>query len=80
MNRYYAWYGDPGHLEVIHLQLQREFEGFRSKLKKPIIVTEYGADTIPGLHRVIECVFTLPLYVCLTILGYWFDGIVEIVI
>ncbi|CAG5127681.1 unnamed protein product [Candidula unifasciata] len=58
INRYYAWYQDPGHLEVIQLQLQREFAGFRNLYDKPIIVTEYGADTLPGLHTEPSVMFT----------------------
>ncbi|RUS78629.1 hypothetical protein EGW08_013599 [Elysia chlorotica] len=58
INRYYGWYEDPGHLEIIPLQLHREFEGFRAKQRKPIIVTEYGADTVPGLHREPSFMFT----------------------
>ena len=58
INRYYGWYHDPGHLEVIQLQLKRELEGFRSLYKKPIIITEYGADTVSGLHRDPSFMFT----------------------
>ncbi|XP_005091579.1 beta-glucuronidase isoform X2 [Aplysia californica] len=58
LNRYYGWYSDPGHTEVIQLQLKRQFEGFRNLYKKPIIITEYGADTIPGLHRDPSFMFT----------------------
>ncbi|BFZ04363.1 hypothetical protein BsWGS_07402 [Bradybaena similaris] len=58
INRYYGWYQDPGHTEVIQLQLQREFAGFRKLYNRPIIVTEYGADTLPGLHRAPSFMFT----------------------
>lgn len=52
LNRYYAWYSDVGHTEVIHLQLAEDFAGWRAKFNKPIMITEYGADTIAGLHQV----------------------------
>ncbi|XP_059154863.1 beta-glucuronidase-like [Physella acuta] len=58
LNRYFGWYQDTGHLEVIQRQLQTYFAGFRNLYKKPIIMTEYGADTIPGLHREPSFVFT----------------------
>jgi beta-glucuronidase len=58
INRYYGWYQDPGHTEVIQLQLHREFAGFRNLYSRPIIVTEYGADTVPGIHRSPSFVFT----------------------
>ncbi|KAH9491010.1 hypothetical protein Btru_051742 [Bulinus truncatus] len=58
LNHYFGWYQDTGHLEVIQRQLHTWFAGFRSLHKKPIILTEYGADTVPGLHREPSSVFT----------------------
>ena len=52
INRYYGWYHDTGHLETIPFQLTYELEQWYKTFKKPLIVTEYGADTIPGLHTV----------------------------
>ncbi|KAJ9592380.1 hypothetical protein L9F63_015948, partial [Diploptera punctata] len=49
-NRYNAWYYDPGHLEVIRLDVRTEAEAWRKKHNKPVMMTEYGADTMPGLH------------------------------
>lgn len=51
IHRYYAWYSDSGQLEVIPYQLDADLQGFWAKYKKPIIVSEYGADTVPGLHH-----------------------------
>ncbi|CAJ0944699.1 unnamed protein product [Ranitomeya imitator] len=50
VNSYFSWYHDPGHLEVIQLQLNNQFDNWYDKYQKPIIQTEYGADTIPGFH------------------------------
>ncbi|XP_076452855.1 beta-glucuronidase-like [Babylonia areolata] len=58
INRYYGWYSDTGHTEVIHLQLTYDLNGWRSKHKKPIMITEYGADTIVGLHEEPSFTFT----------------------
>ncbi|XP_062597270.1 beta-glucuronidase-like [Saccostrea cucullata] len=58
INRYYAWYSDCSHTEVINLQLTNDLEAFHNKYNKPIIVTEYGADTIPGYHQDPSFVFT----------------------
>lgn len=57
VNSYYSWYHDPGHLEVIQLQLATELENWYGKYQKPIIQSEYGADAIVGLHHVssVEC-------------------------
>uniref|UniRef100_A0A672G229 Beta-glucuronidase n=1 Tax=Salarias fasciatus TaxID=181472 RepID=A0A672G229_SALFA len=50
VNSYFSWYHDPGHLEVIQLQLNTQFEDWHEKYQKPIIQSEYGADTVPGFH------------------------------
>ncbi|KAJ9592379.1 hypothetical protein L9F63_015947, partial [Diploptera punctata] len=50
MNRYNAWYSDSGHLEVITYDVRAEAEAWRNKYNKPVLMTEYGADTMPGLH------------------------------
>jgi beta-glucuronidase len=50
-NRYYAWYGDCGHLEDIQVQLRCEAEAWRRVFPdKPIMMTEFGADAIAGMH------------------------------
>lgn len=52
VNSYFSWYHDPGHLEVIPLQLTTQFENWYKAYQKPIIQSEYGADSVPGLHSV----------------------------
>ena len=51
-NRYNAWYSDSGHLEIIGVDVRAEAEAWRQKHNKPVMMTEYGADTMPGLHIV----------------------------
>ncbi len=58
VNRYYAWYNDHGHREVIGLQLKNEMEKWHRKYNKPIILSEYGADTIAGFHKLPSVAFT----------------------
>ncbi|XP_068124687.1 beta-glucuronidase isoform X2 [Hyperolius riggenbachi] len=58
VNSYYSWYHDPGHLEVIQLQLNAEFDNWHDLYQKPIIQSEYGADTIPGFHSDPPVMFT----------------------
>jgi beta-glucuronidase len=36
---------------VIPYHLEADLQGFWNKYQKPIIVSEYGADTVPGLHH-----------------------------
>lgn len=51
INRYYGWYVNTGDLPNAELAMMQEFKGWASE-GKPIIVTEYGADTMAGLHSV----------------------------
>ena len=51
-NHYYAWYHDPGHLELIQLQLEYDLRQWFEKFQKPVIQSEYGAGTVSGLHMV----------------------------
>lgn len=58
VNSYFSWYHDPGHLEVIPIQLNTQFESWYGKYQKPIIQSEYGADAVPGLHNDPPMMFT----------------------
>ncbi|XP_062342355.1 beta-glucuronidase [Osmerus eperlanus] len=58
VNSYFSWYHDPGHFEVIPIQLKTQFENWYGKYQKPIIQSEYGADAVPGLHTDPPMMFT----------------------
>jgi beta-glucuronidase len=49
LNRYYGWYVNTGDLAGAELAWREELQGWAGE-GKPIIITEYGADTMPGLH------------------------------
>jgi beta-glucuronidase len=49
LNRYFGWYALPGDLENAEQAWESELREWASD-GKPIIITEYGADTLPGLH------------------------------
>lgn len=49
LNRYYGWYVNTGDLAAAEHAWRQELEGWAGE-GKPIIITEYGADTLPGLH------------------------------
>jgi beta-glucuronidase len=51
LNRYYGWYVNTGDLDAAEQAWEEELRGWASE-NKPIIITEYGADTYPGLHSV----------------------------
>ena len=50
LNRYYGWYVDTGDLPAAAAHLRAELTAWAGD-GKPIIMTEYGADTYPGLHE-----------------------------
>jgi beta-glucuronidase len=52
LNRYYGWYVNTGDLEAAERAWEEELKGWASE-GKPIIITEYGADTYPGLHTLL---------------------------
>ncbi len=50
LNRYYGWYTDHACIELVRGQLEKELCEYYAAVKKPIIVTEFGADTLEGVH------------------------------
>lgn len=50
LNRYYGWYFHTGDLANAERAFEEELRGWASE-GKPIIITEYGADTMAGLHE-----------------------------
>ena len=49
INRYYGWYNLSGDMEAAAYALNMELD-FWEEIGKPLIITEYGADTLPGFH------------------------------
>jgi beta-glucuronidase len=50
MNRYWGWYVLGGELEKAIISLEQELDGVWAMWHKPIIMTEFGADTMAGMH------------------------------
>jgi beta-glucuronidase len=50
INRYWGWYTNPGDIPVGAALLSQELDDLYAKLKRPIVVSEFGADTYPGMH------------------------------
>jgi beta-glucuronidase len=50
INRYYGWYTDKGYTRPITQRLVADLEEWHKVYKKPMILSEYGADTSNGLH------------------------------
>ena len=57
LNRYYGWYISGGDLEAAKGLMEREM-AFWDSLGKPFMFTEYGADTVCGLHDATPVMFT----------------------
>ncbi|MGB9787352.1 MAG: beta-glucuronidase [Dictyoglomus turgidum] len=58
VNRYYSWYTDCGDLSIIEYQLEKELKEWFEIYKKPLILSEFGADTISGFHSDPPLMFT----------------------
>jgi beta-glucuronidase len=54
INRYFGWYTDKGYTRPITQRLVTDLEEWHKVYKKPMILSEYGADTSSGLHDVID--------------------------
>jgi beta-glucuronidase len=50
LNRYYGWYTQSGQLEAALPLLSDELDALHARFGKPLIVTEFGADAVPGHH------------------------------
>lgn len=58
INRYYGWYTQNGNIDAGAKMLDNELERLYNALHKPIIVTEFGADTYSGMHDIQPEMFT----------------------
>jgi beta-glucuronidase len=58
VNRYFGWYIEPGDLASIADRLAAELEEWHRRWGKPILLSEYGADTIAGLHKLPAVMFS----------------------
>ncbi|KPM09415.1 Beta-glucuronidase-like protein [Sarcoptes scabiei] len=58
LNIYYSWYSDTGYPQIIQNYTVRDFEMLRRRYSKPVMISEYGADTVIGLHSEPPSIFT----------------------
>lgn len=59
INRYFGWYSDTGRTDVIGLQIPTEVKSWYQSYKKPVLISEYGAGTVAGMHQVKICLIDL---------------------
>ena len=57
LNRYYGWYFGGPDLEGAENALRSELDQWK-KIGKPVIFTEYGADTVMGFHDITPVMYT----------------------
>jgi beta-glucuronidase len=50
LNRYSGWYTEPGELGRGAALLSAELDAIHRRFDKPLILTEFGADAISGMH------------------------------
>lgn len=58
LNRYWGWYVFTGDLVAAEQYLERDVRGWVEKFGKPVMMSEYGADTMPGQHSVWDIPWT----------------------
>jgi beta-glucuronidase len=59
INRYFGWYSQSGRLDQISSLISQDLANWRHRFPtKPILVSEYGADTVAGLHSDPPLMFT----------------------
>ena len=58
INRYYGWYTEPVDLEGAASKLGDEMDLLFERYGKPILVSEFGADAVPGAHSSTAQFFT----------------------
>ena len=58
LNRYAGWYTESGRIDEGCAKLSRELDDLHAAFQKPIIMTEFGADTIPGCHAIEPEIFS----------------------
>ena len=58
LNKYYGWYYGPGMIDDTLNELANCLERFHQSFQKGILVTEFGADAVAGMHSLPEQMFS----------------------
>ncbi len=58
LNRYFGWYTDAGDLKAAERMLESDLRAWEEKYGVPLIITEYGADTMMVLRSVVPSMWT----------------------
>lgn len=58
LNRYFGWYDEIGNLKAAEPLLKRDLNAYYEQFKKPIIMCEFGAEAVSGLHSLPAVAFS----------------------
>src|SRR5690625_2340861 len=58
LNVYFGWYSSPGDLEQGRADLEDYLTRWNDCFDAPIVITEFGVDTIAGLHKLPSIMFS----------------------
>lgn len=58
INRYYGWYDDPADVDAATRRLAAEVDALYQRYGRPVLLTEFGADAVAGLHATTPQLFT----------------------
>jgi beta-glucuronidase len=58
LNKYWGWYELPGEIDEGIKKLIIELDELHAAYKKPILLSEFGADSINGLHNIPSTMFS----------------------
>jgi beta-glucuronidase len=59
INRYFGWYTENGYIDQVTPLIFQELTNWHRKYPtKPILIIEYGAEVVPGLHNDPSLMFT----------------------
>ena len=58
LNRYFGWYDETGNIKAAEPLLKRDLEAYYEQFRKPIIMFEFGAEAIEGMHSLPSVAFS----------------------
>lgn len=58
LNRYFGWYDEIGNIKAAEPLLKRDLEAYYEQFRKPIIMFEFGAEAIEGMHSLPSVAFS----------------------
>jgi len=58
VNKYYGWYSDPGDIDGSLHKLVDNLEAFNKEFDCPVMLAEFGADAVAGVHSDPPAMFT----------------------